>query len=115
MMTREQLLKHEESLHKFMRMVKLITTAGAVLAMILYGLAFHSYFNHQLYSAAILATTAFILFHFLRRYVISITCYIFRRLGKYHEMIDFIEQSLAGKEQRTFFLLLEKALTTIQK
>lgn len=115
MMTREQLLKYEQSLHKFMRMVKGITTTGAVLSMILYGLALNSYFNHQLYSAVILATIAFIAFHLLRRYVVSITCYIFRRLGDYHEMLDFIEQSLADKEQRTFFLLLEKALTTIQK
>jgi len=114
-MNRNNLLKYEKPLHEFIRMVKMVTSIGVVLSLILYGLAFNSYFNHALYWAVIFASTAFVSFHFFRRYVISITCYLFRRLGDYDEVIHFIEQSLAGKEQRAFFLFLDKALAAVEK
>jgi hypothetical protein len=114
-MNRKQLLKYDEPLHAFMRMVRIVTFMGIILSMVLYGLALNSYFNHALYWAVLFASVGFVFFHFLRRYVVSITCYVFRRLGEHDEVVNFIEQSLDGKEQRAFFLLLDKALATIKK
>lgn len=114
-MNRTQLVKYIKPLREFIRLVRIISLVGVVFTMILYGLALNSYFNHQLLWAMLFASVAFVFFHFLRRYVISITSYLFRQLGEHDEVVDFIEQQLAGKEQRAFFILLDKALATIEK
>ena len=115
-MNRQQLVKYTKPLHEFIRLVKVIIFVGVVLSMILYGLAINSYFNHVMYEAVLFATLAFASFHGLRRYVISIASHLFRYLGKngkHDEVMDFIEQQLEGKQQRDFFVLLDKAMATI--
>ncbi len=114
-MNREQLVKYEEPLYAFIRLVKLITFMGVVFALIFYGLAINSYFNHEMYRAILFASIAFIAFYWLRRYVVSIASYLFRRLEGNDEVMDFIEQQLEGKQQRDFFILLDKAMIAIKK
>jgi len=114
-MNRQQLVKYTQPLYAFIRMVKLITMMGVVFTLVFYGLAINSYFNHEMYRAVLFASIAFIAFHGLRRYVVSIAVYLFRQLGGHDEVMDFIEQQLEGKQQRDFFILLNKAMVTIEK
>lgn len=114
-MNRQQLVKYTKPLCAFIHLVKLITFVGVTVTLILYGLAINSYFNHEMYGAVLFASIAFISFHWLRRYVVSIASYLFRRLGENNEVMDFVEQQLEGKQQRDFFTLLDKAMAAIEK
>lgn len=114
-MKRQQLVKYEQSLYTFIRLIKLITFIGVVFALIFYGLAINSYFNHEMYLAVLFASIGFIAFHWLRRYVVSIASYLFRRLEGNDEVMDFVEEQLEGKQQRDFFILLDKAMIAIKK
>ncbi|HHL19006.1 MAG TPA: hypothetical protein ENJ33_04660 [Thiothrix sp.] len=114
-MNRQQLVKYAQPLCAFIRLVKLITSIGVVFALIFYGLAINSYFNHEMYQAVFFASIAFISFHWLRRYVVSIASYLFRRVEGNDEVMDFIDQQLEGKQQRDFFIFLDKAMMAIKK
>jgi hypothetical protein len=114
-MNRQQLVKHAQPLYAFIRLVKLITFTGVIFSLIFYGLAVNSYFNHEMYRAVLFASIAFVSFHWLRRYVVSIASYLFRCLGENNEVMGFIDQQLEGKQQRDFFILLDKAMMAIKK
>ncbi len=114
-MNRQQLVKYAQPLYAFIHLVKLISFTGVIFALIFYGLAINSYFNHEMYRAVLFASIAFISFHWLKRYVVSITSYLFRRLEGNDEVMDFIDQQLEGKQQRDFFILLDKAMVAIKK
>ena len=85
-----------------------------VISLILYAVAINSYFNHESLQAILFASLAFVLFHILRRYVVSIAKLFFKVRGGHDEMLQFIEEELNGRSQRDFFELIEKAMVVIR-
>ena len=114
-MKRAEIIQYKEQLNIFLHKLRVIIGMSIFISVCMFLISIIFLYNKMLVGSMLMATLAYITFHLLRKYSVSMAKKWVRVGGGQEEMLYFLDKEMNGTTPRDFFCLLERALKVIDE